>query len=55
MSSVELAEYGKSVPENSFVNTKKVTEEEKRPEAPAKKSKIYENLGLSEEEIKNCK
>ncbi len=55
MSSVELAEYGKSVPENSFVNTKKVTEEEKRPEAQAKKSKIYENLGLSEEEIKNCK
>lgn len=55
MDSVELAEYGKSVPEGSFVNTKKVTEAEKRPEAPVKKSKIFENLGLSEEEIKNLK
>lgn len=52
MDSVELAEYGKSVPEDSFVNTKKVTEAEKRPEAPVKKSKIFENLGLSEDEIK---
>lgn len=55
MDSVELAEYGKSVPEDSFVNTKKVTEAEKRPEAPVKKSKIFENLGLSEDEIKNLK
>ncbi len=55
MDSVELSEYGKSVPEGSFVNTKKVTEAEKRPEAPAKKSKIFENLGLSENEIKQCK
>lgn len=55
MDSVELAEYGKSVPEGSFVNTKKVTEAEKRPEAPVKKSKIFENLGLSEDEIKNLK
>jgi len=54
MTSVELAEYGKSVPENSFVNTKKVVEPDKRAEA-AKKSKIFENLGLSENEIKNCK
>ena len=55
MSSAELSEYGKTVPEKSFVNTGKLVEPEKRPEAEPRRSKVYENLGLTEAEMKQCK